>query len=485
MAAKNWRKKLSVRLSLLQKQLIFGPSRFPYFILAVLGAIPILVAWIIGVGSDLPASQFNTESVFYQRFETMSQPESVLSGLKNFDRSGFFSRWNWMAYPLLLPASLLLLRYILRGIYERGWKTAGQNDVGLQAIQKRTSDTISGCTILMIAIGLSCVINIADNFVDFRRHLSNGQYLPMLQNADSVEWSWFYLIKDSVTLTEVFFLDVLTTLNQFVLLAIGFAIPVALVRFNCAFLDSIYTRGRANRISGPQFCLKFAQSRFGLGSLYHVFDIQILALGLVAPFMLLSRYSHVSLRQQVAMQDFWSGMWHQFSGSEEDKSGVESVDFTETMQSLFPEIGQWMLMIGWIALFICVMLPARLKLLPLKNSHAKVGALQYLNDFREEGQDISPQDLKKAEKEFRDVGFWPNGDSSAKVLLFGAGIVLSLLIFPVSFKQPGLLAMVITGGTLFAFFSLLYHRLRLYMISPTLCKLPFENLPQLLLKGDK
>lgn len=99
-----------------------------------------------------------------------------------------------------------------------------------------------------------------------------------------------------------------------------------------------------------------------------------------------------------------------------------------------------MLVIGWIALFSLVMLPARAKLLPLKVlPPTNDGAADYLREFLVPGAAIDkrtksltkPGSVDEIAGLFASHSFWPVGDTTAQYVSILAFLVFVIMVAPI------------------------------------------------------
>jgi hypothetical protein len=470
---------LPSRLLIRLLERLFDSSKIlDYLWLAMFASIPIPLALIIGVYDD---------------------SDGFL---------GYGSAKNWIALVIALPLATLILRWIVKKIgpiLSHDLPDAIPpvidlfDEKGKEKAYKMLREAILSPWNLIAALVISTLIQFADvaDLVGFYRSTAT-QVCPSSSNCaqelDSKsprnpknkrlkviigaseykvekDWSVAYLnSKIKVDKLQNAALNIFAYSVQFSLILIGFMQIIVIFRHNYFFLSHIYQRSRVApgqessyihlNLDDPEYC-------FGFRSADSAFNVQVITLGSVGIFILLSRCANVG-------------------------PGT----------NLFPDIGQSFLIIGWLVTLIIVSLPFLVKLLPrIPSAGSKKPAPTLVNYLREFLSDDAwiynknttlNEEITAVAAVFAWNNFWPTGNIRAGQFYFLAFLIFFIALIPdlrvvnaiyglkelpeiwkfvVSCVLYGLLALVLTK------ILFLVLRILLIYIDPRLVdKLPLESI---------
>jgi hypothetical protein len=142
---------------------------------------------------------------------------------------------------------------------------------------------------------------------------------------------------------------------------------------------------------------------FGFRRANDAFNTQVLALFVAAVFILFTRFNNV---------DVGSG--------------------------LFPDAGQWLSVVTWLAALFMVALPIGVKLLPrfsLSSERSPASIVNYLREFLSDdawvsGNDPPSEEVAAVAARFAENSFWPTGNNRARQLFFMSFWVFFVAIVP-------------------------------------------------------
>lgn len=415
-----------------------------------------------------------------------------------------YENYNWLMFPLVLPFSYFLVRFVLHKIVPHPIENAPiltsihDKEEKHNAAIYLESKALGNKT-LFYALILTLIVNIADFWN------SPGQYYwEQLVNDNSLDtvldmvpihetdWSFWFLVtenksKMSPILNLLFVLIVYT--QQFLAIFFGFLILVLFAMHNAAFLGMIYQR-RWSTSSMPHKkividLLDQADLCFGLKNSRQVFNLQVLVTSIIACILLASRFANVKEFDLVAISSLSGGF------TDRDYEKVIQAFFQIPFEQLFPDLGQVLIPICWLILFFIVFMPALIKILPAIPcpwKHLKL--VPYLREFLPNGAwsegrwEFDEPPTREQEKiivnevaaKFAENSFWPNGDNTARFIFFIAIYVFLILIFPLKYSSGeaaefvifyfgiGVCAFIITGVI---FYGIKYY---LYFVSSHLVK---------------
>lgn len=418
-------------LSRLQEYLLTSQRLTDYVLVAMLGGWPIALSWMVGVHEDraLVASRpltyvdehgaevATTLDAEYRSQHPIGAGEAVIA-------RGFWSKGNWMTYPVLLPLALFLLRYFSRQILGRPGEPAFSGR--LQPLQDRASRFRTDGNLLKYAIAFSLAMHAIDVWEGAERYVRWLSWQEVcIPGIDKMDWGWYGLAFSDIDPWRVALLMGFTYLEQFTLVTILCAFGFLMFSFNRGYVRAVFRRSRdANRSARETIELDFddGNHRFGLGELYDVFNTQLQFLGMVGFAMLFSRYANVD----ASVTSGYLTRLVEWIKSFPTPEAFPTIPWGE----LFSDAGQVMLVIGWAILGFTVLIPASVKLIPFREIKVRDGREKFLRELVRKGSKASHYTTDELADRFRNNSFWPTGDRRARWLLRIAMFALLVLIFP-------------------------------------------------------
>lgn len=431
------------RLGRIHRRLIVGNSRWGYVLLALVGVVPIACAYLLGYASDraLPA-----DAVLACVSEgRITQTDVVVM-------HGFFGRPNWTAYPLMLPLALLLVRSALRIMYGESPASPLAHTPAYAIIREHVQVLVGDGRTLTVAILVTLLVTVIDKYSDVAQIGASSGACPV-----DFDWASYATVYDDLHWPSALVMHTVTTLEQFLIITLPIVLLINLVRFNGAYLRSIYVRSRS--ASGFTLDLDDPDRRLGLGQLSSVFNTQLVAVGCMGLLLLVSRYANVDEEAVENLIDTVIALVDDFPHT----TGYLERIWAQ-IRFLFPDPGQVISVIIWSTLVSSAMRAANVKLLPFKYVRARDGRVSFLREIVAEGSRYdallasgNKHDVDTVAEAFRGHDFWPCGDTRAGESLFFCTFVMLLLLFPVTPAS----AKETTALVLFAVASLVVARVYL------------------------
>jgi len=182
---------------------------------------------------------------------------------------------------------------------------------------------------------------------------------------------------------------------------------ILMLRHNLFFLARVYQRRRV--IPGEEsfyvhIDLDDTEKCFGFRPANDAFNVQVLGLAIAGVLILITRFANVSA-----------------------DSG------------LFPDAGQWLAILVWLAALAIISLPILVKLLPRLPSQgaaeAAASLVGYLREFLSDeawvvGNETPPEEIDAVAAQFAENAFWPTGNNRAWQLFFLSFWVLFIALVP-------------------------------------------------------
>jgi hypothetical protein len=412
----------------LQRRIVCPGNRLDYLVLFLLALCPLLLSPILGVA--------HTQTLHY-----------LSNGRDQSGRCwGYWDRWNWTSLTVLLPLAL----WVVRHSADRLFKISEAAKTELAIIEKTERpdwDTFRGVLLDPLNSIGAFAVTVLIHFFDLRWqayylwHAWGWKWNPAPMPPPEWDWTTWFLTHphDSHLYFLNLILDLVAYPSQFVIALLAVSLIVILLRHNCFYLDLIYVRSRAGENSEGFIVLDFGSDdgSFGLKRLSRQFDYQIILLAIAGAFTLLSRFANSDAQQiQQSIRSLTSGglSW----------SGFVSL-ILPNLGPLFPTAGQICFPIAWLLMFVIVLLPARVKLLPLRHiPKINEGARDYLLQLIPPGSKIDREtaslhksgSVDELAEKFARQSFWPDGDAAAQFYSVGAFAVFFLMLGPVPPHTP-------------------------------------------------
>ena len=408
----------------IQRRLYHHTSLTDYVLLMVLASIPLALSGWVGIAHTRQAS------VQHAQLECW----------------GYLTRPNWVSLILLLPAALWFARFIAGLLFGASSEAGRYTRIPDLITDKRDEakrrfiEAFADGRNLVAAIALAFAIQMLDmwkTLVPYAHYLA-GTRIPLQEFRARWDWSLWFLSNPADR--SLFWKDLLLVVtayaSQFGVIIFAMSIIILLLRHNLFYLESIYLRDRAESNTGrPMVPLDFdAPDRcFGFHSLFMVFNVQLLVLAIAGTFTLISRSAN---SDATALSNYLATLTH----GDFKFSAFWSAIFGH-FPALFPTVGQGLFPLCWLGMFLVVLLPAFVKLLPLPRTIGRnqVDARDYLLEFMppDSPRARTTSDLQKsgdvdeAATAFSKQSFWPVSQTSAEFFSVTAFFVFFLVLAPV------------------------------------------------------
>ena len=447
-------------------RLIDPGKKIDYLVAFVIGALPIVVAYLVGAANTIELS----------------------NGKDTISYRGYLNYPNWWSLALLIPAALFALRWLMS-------RTAPVHVAWPPAIEppllKLVSDESSKPAVysslrrrvlsqynLLCAFGIVLLVTILDGWPIVLPYFSDAvplytDWTSMFKiDANTCGDSACHQISKAANLTLV----VIAGLAQATITFIGIIAIVFLCRHNRFFIRNVYQRRRTTTIAASemfQIDVTDVDRCFGFRKANSAFSTQVIALMIGGMAMAVSRYaftvqSNASNDSAKEINESWAPIRELIFSS---VNYVKNLDFSLA--------GQWLMPLVWLVAYCIVAMPVLVKLLPrlsglmprrlssspdrpYKQSDDFDGSIRhYLREFfSDDGWPRDPQgdeeSVSLVAARFASNAFWPTGDNRARQLFVFSWWVffftllpppLSPLLFILFMVMQILFAYIFTLGT--------------------------------------
>ena len=413
-------------LGRLQARLIDRRAVADYAIVTLAGFLPIGLAWMIGAWRD---TQLDEGTVMHQLCTGAGIGTDVV---------GYGSRVNWWPYVAVLPFVLFVLRYsasrffplvpsadaVNRGLLLR----VDEHHRG--AVASRLARAALDRRNLIVVLVLGVVINVIDVFEVASVYGDAIRHGSVRGCPRELDWT-VHFVSGKSSLAANGALAAFAYANQFVLHCLSMMLYGLLLRHNWFYLRTIYQRHREQRRpEGQYIVLDFndVERCFGLRVLHATFNLQIMILILGGIFISSTRVLNVG--EDVVSGHYKHVLDRAFNPTMASAAPTRPIQLGD----IFPDPGQAMLAMAWIACFAVVAMPGAVKFLPFFYKHVTiVGRKEYLTSFlppRLTPRIDTQEDLDTLAQKFSRSAFWPAGDERARTLYTFAYFVFFFVLVP-------------------------------------------------------
>lgn len=416
-------------LSRLTLILLDRRRRLDYLVLMVIGALPSVFAMLAGVHRSVEAN-----------------------GLVYL---GWFDKHNNWPYVFILPIAVWIMRRAFSRIADittAQVPTPPPPVVPLfrqapspQFVYELLRDWLSSPKVMGIALGIAAFIQVADTTELVRVYLFDAPVRP-----SELDWSVMYQAGTISKTTNALFCLAAYTM-QFVLVVIAIWAICFMSAHNLFFLSKIYQRSRVPKGEEGSYItldLDDVNLCFGFRPANDAFNTQVVGLGIAGFFILFSRFANVAVvDSSVGLTDLVS--W----------SAIAELQ-------LFPDVGQFLLALGWFLTLWIVSSPALVKLLPRlpgRQARSQLSIDGYLKEFLTDaqwryGDHPSEKQINLMAAKFARNAFWPTGDNRASQLFFFSFWVFLVILYPLRTTSLPLLlvSLLVLGAIAYGMRSILF-----------------------------
>ncbi len=406
--------------------ILAGDGKWEYAWLTLIGVIPLLVAATIGVWPD----------------RTIEQIPDALAGCTLpphlHAMLGFGGRWNWLLYPIFLPLSLAILRYIFRRSLGYTSTSPLVVEPRYYPIRRRLLGLTDDWAGILLAISIASALTLIDQYDVILRLW----YSPYTCPGGPMDWGWYAMAFEDVGQAGVVVLTVLTTFEQLMITVLACLTVVYIVKFNSTYMASIYLRGNSTSDTAS-YVLDFDDPdlRFGLRKLSSLFDLQLGACFVGGLMALSSRYMNTNLPE--VENTVIATLCFLYSFESGCSPEAYSALLFQIDRNIIPDVAQMFIVGSWSVFFFFILWIANVKMLPLKHVRQRDGRLAYLKQL------IPPDtkyDLMLRSNDSEQIGtvaakfcqhdFWPTGDERAADALSVCVMVILLMLLPIVPSSP-------------------------------------------------
>jgi hypothetical protein len=374
-------------------------------------------------------------------------------------RTGYEDALNHISLIVILPISLFLLRKFADYLFgvnigehqqdKVPILTLFENQVVRDEIHKKLKKTalnpIMPCVIFALDILFHC-FDIGEIIKQYFQTFLNQIpdiipkeiYWGNLSLAKLQNW---YVVRGKndihIDVGTNFLFTITVYLGQFVIFFIAITAITLILRHNVFYLNLVYQRNRVSSDRIPyHIVLNFDDRnyRFGQSNLNFIFNLQLFSLFSGGIFVLCSR---LVITKRIP---FKVGRYFDFFQQ----------NLQQLLANLFPEFGQYVIVILWLFTFAVVLLPSFVKFLPLfsRKVASKGWSIEdYLREF------IPPQNDRKyplnttaqinnLASKFAWNSFWPSGDDIARWIFYFVFFVCLIILFPLNWISTVIYAVI-------------------------------------------
>ncbi len=430
--------------------LVVGEGNWIYAVLGLYAMASLPMAWLVGAWPDRVIGP--DPAILEYCVLTETQQQTI----------GFASRWNWHQYVITLPLSLYLMRFVFRISYGLSPQSPLCQEPRYSPLKLKLAEVVNDWRLPAIAIGAACAVTAVDQYDVVLRLLQ----VPTICPRGVMDWGWYGSLFADVSRSGIVVLTLWTTLEQIFAISIGILAALHVYRFNAAYMQTIYVRGRG-MVSPHCYVLDLddPDRRFGLLKMSRIFDLQLLLCMAGGVIMLSSRYMNTDLS---VVDEMIQAVACAFT-DQVDCAPHGSI--WQYFMRVFQDTAQVSILVGWAVFLFTVLWIANVKRLPLRYVNETSGRLAYLEQLipsqskydklLRSGLDANV-DLVAAR--FRQHHFWPIGDQRATDALSLCLLLVFLMIVPIVPNTVlNLLALCVAGILAFVlarvYLSFLRHML--------------------------
>jgi hypothetical protein len=398
---------------------LLDPSRrLDYAFVAILTALPMFHAWILGVHQA------------------------------RGDYAGYWERPNWALAPLAVPAALWTVRWLAARLapVSEAWppKTLPaavalvQGEEGRRAAYESLQRAILSPRNGAVVLSVTLLLMLADTggLIAFYLGIDPGPFTER-------DWSTMFVLPEaelSRGANALLNITAYTAVQAFAIL-IGISSVVLLLRHNLWFLGRIYQRRRvpdSERSAYIHIDLDDVDHCFGFRKAHAAFNSQVLWLVIGGLLLLIVRFANAG---------------------EPGEAADAASNPMALVLAVLPDTGQWVIALSWMAALLIITLPGFVKFLPYvpvgDNTDPRSSIVGYLREFLSD--DAWPGDREVASRavidsvaaRFAANAFWPTGNNRAEQLFLFSGWVFLVMVVPdvrVLVGGQGAGGIVLVGG---------------------------------------
>lgn len=406
-------------LSQLTLALLDRSRKWDYVLLSAICLIPSLLALYMGIGSAV-----EVDGLIYV---------------------GWFEKYNFWPFVVVQPLGLWLMRASFARVANIVPEVVPDPPPPLVLLfrsnssQQRPYELMRDWLSAPKVMGATLLVSLLIQVIDLSELFAVYQFNAPVR-ASELDWSVMYQAGVVSKAGNVLFCAT-AYFTQFLITTLGLWGVAFLAAHNLFFLDRIYQRSRVKAghfIDHITLDLDDVNRCFGFRVANDGFNTQVFALVIGGVVILMSRFANVTGVEGLG-------------NLEEIFRGTSQIQIT-----FFPDAGQIILALAWIAGLLIITLPALVKLLPRLPFFGAVSHLSidsYLHEFLTDeqwpyGDTPTEKEVNYVAAKFANNGFWPAGDNRASHLFFFSFWVLLVILYPFNTRDmvifiPSLLIMAL------------------------------------------
>jgi hypothetical protein len=370
----------------------------------------------------------------------------VRSGAHIYRGYWSLAKVNWPGFIIILPLSLYVLRQVMRRVAPI---QDGETPVivGIFSADQARTERLQELREHLLAPGVlwTAVLLVAGGHVADLWDVG-GVYLsalksPSFGSIDPLEKDWTVMfVAGGTSLAANLAMVVIGYTVQFCAFTLLALVAIWLFLHNLLFLRWIYQRrwsppGEEERYLVIE--LEDAEQCFGFRRAHEAFNTQVGCLVVLGAMMWVSRFVNVTGEQSEVI---YGGITSVAKLVKLDGDALEALGRALSARDLFPDVGQWLIALSWVAMFLLVSMPAGVKMLPRLGGRAvERSIVGYLKEFLPDriwkyGDVPSVEEINEIAGRFAANAFWPTGNSQAWWLFFFSTATFFVILFPLRFS---------------------------------------------------
>jgi hypothetical protein len=369
---------------------------------------------------------------------------------------GFWQRYNWSSHVLLVPAGLFLFRWAMGRIASVMTPDVPADVPGVIELVRAPEGRAAAYHDLRSALlqpsNLGFALLVAAVFTVFDASFLRIYFQDNPQLEPYPDWS------------SVFMTGKVSKWRSFAQVLYAYGVQGAIVtllalfmtlvfRHNSFFLSRVYQRRRVAPGAHDQYIvidLDDTDRCFGFRRADTAFNTQVSCLALAGIGLMLSRIANVKVEDGLLAFE----VLHRVTP-------FLRRDHTEhSLGGLFPDFGQWAIVLGWIVGFAVVTSPALVKFLPrvpfTGAGREQATLVGYLREFLPDsywpfGENPSGPEVNDLSARFASNAFWPTGNNRATsefTLAAFWGLVLAFPVVPLRGRYVDFFIALVVMGVL-------------------------------------
>jgi hypothetical protein len=404
-----------------QKRLLNSSKVEDYFFISFISVIPILLSLKLGIWNvDIP-------------------------GYDN-QRMGYGDALNHISLIGILPISLFLLRKLADYLFGVNVRFNPQDKVPILTLfdnqivrneihaklQKIALNSIIPCFVIVLDILFHC-FDIGEVMKQYVLTFLNPKLFPKV-NPKDIYWANLHLVSGNnnikIDAGANFLFTICVYIGQFIIFFIAVTGIILILLHNITYLKLVYQRSRVSASRVPyHIVLNFDDHnyRFGQRSLNFIFNLQLFSLFSAGVFVLCSR---LVITERLDFVPINTNLYDIFS----------TTNIKKFFAHIFPEFGQYVIVILWLFAFFVVLLPSFVKFLPFfsHNVASKGWSIEdYLREFIPPQYDYkyplnTTTEINILASKFAWNSFWPSGDDIARWIFYFVFFVCLIILFPLN-----------------------------------------------------